>query len=145
MLTVAACGEAPNGAAAVASVTTGVASTATTPATVAATKKRAPPEPVTPVVIGKIRFEAPINGKVRGLGQNGGLVVAIDTTTGNELWFVLVYSISYASNLEADKQDLFITDMAASADGRALIVNDERGRRWRVDLATRTSARDAPG
>lgn len=115
------------------------------PGNVAAAKKRAPPQPVAPVVLDNVRFEAPINGKVRGLGQNGGLVVAIDNRTGEELWFVLVYTITYAPNLEADKQDLFITDMAASADGKALIVNDERGRRWRVDLAKRVSTPDTPG
>lgn len=140
-----ACRGEPNSVSTKASVATGVTERTKAPGNVAAAKKRAPPQPVAPVVLDNVRFEAPINGKVRGLGQNGGLVVAIDNRTGEELWFVLVYTITYAPNLEADKQDLFITDMAASADGKALIVNDERGRRWRVDLAKRVSTPDTPG
>lgn len=107
-------------------------------------KKRAAPEPVESVVIGTVRYEAPPNGKARGLGQNGGIVTAVDVATGAELWLVVVYPITYKPNLEADKQDIFITDMAASLDGKALIVSDERGRRWRVDLTTKTAGPDKP-
>ena len=105
-------------------------------------KKRAAPEPVDPVVIGAVRYEAPADGKARGLGQNGGVVVARDAASGAELWTAKVYPIAYAANLEADKQDVFIFDMKASPDGRALLVTDERGRRWRLDLASHAAARD---
>lgn len=107
-------------------------------------KKIAAPEEVDPVTIGKTRYEAPFNGKARGLGQNGGIVTAVDSSTGAELWVVVVYPITYAPNLDADKQDIFIIDMSASSDGKALIVNDERGRRWRIDLATHTAGPDKP-
>jgi hypothetical protein len=107
-------------------------------------KKRAAPEPVDPVVIGGLRFEAPADGKAKGLGQNGGIVVAHDAASGAELWTVKVYPFAYAANLEADKQDVFITDMKPSPDARSLLVTDERGRRWRVDLATHAAAPDAP-
>lgn len=109
-----------------------------------AAKKRAAPEPVDPVTIGNVRYETPLNGKARGLGQNGGHVVAIDARTGAELWLVTVYPVAYVPNMEADKQDIFIIDMAPSHDGKALIVSDEKGRRWRVDLATHAAGPDQP-
>lgn len=107
-----------------------------------AAKKRAAPDPVDPVVIGNVRFEAPPWGKARGLGQNGGFVVAHDAATGAELWTAKVYAIAYKADMEADKQDVFIIDMKASADGKALLVADDRGRRWRVDLATHAAGPD---
>jgi hypothetical protein len=126
MLAAVACGRAPSSAEA---------------APVA--KKRAAPEPVDPVVIGAVRFEAPPWGKVQGLGQNGGIVVARDAATGAELWTTKVYAVAYKADMEADKQDVFIIDMKASADGKALLVTDDRGRRWRVDLASHAAAPDA--
>ena len=125
MLAAAACGRAPASAEA---------------APVA--KKRAGPEPVDPVVIGAVRFEAPADGKAKGLGQNGGFVVAHDAATGAELWTAKVYAIAYKADMEGDKQDIFIIEMKPSPDGRALLVTDDRGRRWKVDLATHAVERD---
>ena len=105
-------------------------------------KKRAGPEPVDPVVIGALRFEAPADGKAKGLGQNGGFVVAHDAATGAELWTAKVYAIAYKADMEADKQDVFIIEMKPSPDARALLVTDDRGRRWRVDLASHAAAPD---
>lgn len=105
-------------------------------------KKRAGPEPVDPVVIGAVRFEAPADGKAKGLGQNGGFVVAHDAATGAELWTAKVYAIAYKADMEGDKQDVFIVEMKPSADGRSLRVTDDRGRRWTVDLASHAAAPD---
>jgi hypothetical protein len=125
MLAAVACAEAPTSAEA---------------APVA--RKRAGPEPVDPVMLGAVRFEAPSDGKARGLGQNGGFVVARDAASGVELWRTKVYAITYAANLEGDKQDIFIIEMKPSPDARALQVTDDRGRRWRIDLATHAAAPD---
>jgi hypothetical protein len=125
MLAAVACGRAPTSAEA---------------APVA--KKRAGPEPFEPVVVGGVRFEAPVDGKAKGLGQNGGFVLARDAASGAELWTAKVYAITYAANMEGDKQDVFIIEMKPSADARALLVTDDRGRRWRVDLATHAATRD---
>jgi hypothetical protein len=105
-------------------------------------KKRGEPELVDPVVIGAVRFEAPADGEAKGLGQNGGFVVAHDAASGTKPWTAKVYAIAYAANTEADKQDVFITGMKPSADSRALLVTDDRGRPWRVDLATHAAAPD---
>ncbi len=105
-------------------------------------KKRAAPEPVEPVVVGNVRYEAPPWGKTSGQGQNGGVVVAHDAATGAELWSAKVYTIAYKPEMEADKQDVFIIDMKASPDGRALLLADDRGRRWRLDLASHAATPD---
>ena len=125
MLAAVACGKAPTSAEA---------------APVA--KKRAGPEPVDPVVIGAVRFEAPPDGKAKGLGQNGGFVVAHDAATGAELWTAKVYAITYKADMEGDKQDVFIIEMKPSPDGRSLLVSDDRGRRWKIDLASHAAAPD---
>jgi hypothetical protein len=125
MLAAVACGRAPSSAEA---------------APVA--KKRAAPEAVEPVVIGTVRFEAPPWGKAQGRGQNCGIVVARDAATGAELWTSKVDAIAYKADMEGDKQDIFIIDMKASADGKALLLTDDRGRRWRLDLASHAAAPD---
>ena len=127
-------------AAVLAAVACGKAPTSAEAAPVA--KKRAGPEPVDPVVIGAVRFEAPTDGKAKGLGQNGGFVVAHDAATGAELWTAKVYAIAYKPDMEGDKQDVFIIEMKPSADGRSLRVTDDRGRRWKVDLASHAAERD---
>jgi hypothetical protein len=121
-----------------ATATSEVVEPPSTPARVA--KKRAAPPVVEPVVIGSVRYEALLNGKARGLGQNGGDLVARDAASGAELYTLRVYTITYAPNLEADKQDVYITELAVDADGRTLRVTDERGRRYRIDTRTRSVA-----
>jgi hypothetical protein len=100
-------------------------------------KERAePPEPA-PVVIGGIRYEAVLWGKSRGLGQNGGLIEALDEQSGESLWVLKVYDIDYSEDMETDKLDLFIEELAADGPDALRVVN-ERGRRYRIDLRDRT-------
>jgi hypothetical protein len=84
-------------------------------------------------VIVAVRFEKPADGKGKGMGQNGGFVVAHDAGSGAELWTAKVYPITYAANMEAHKQDIFIIEMKPSADARALRITDARGHRWRPE------------
>jgi hypothetical protein len=98
-------------------------------------KKRSGPDDVEPVTLGNIRYEAPPWGKERGLGQNGGHVVAVDQTTGAELWVAQLYELRYDPNMEADKQDTFISRLSAAPDG-GLSVETERGTIYLVDLST---------
>ncbi len=100
-------------------------------------KKRAGPAPVAPVVVDGVRYEALQWGKARGLDQNGGYIAAVDERTGKELWILKVYDVVYDGDKEDDKQDLFITSISRTHALGGLIVEDERGRRYLVDLATR--------
>ena len=99
--------------------------------------KRLAPDPVAPVSFEGRRYEAIQFGKARGLGQNGGHVAAIDEASGRELWVQQVYRIRYDRGLEGDKQDVFITGLTLVPAAHALLIENERGARYRLDLRTR--------
>lgn len=99
-----------------------------------AAKKRIEPTPVDPVVIGAVRYEAVASGRAIGLGQDGGIIRAIDRASGAELWRLMVYKVKFAAALEADKQEIYITRLAPAGDGHHLLVEAEGGRRYSVDL-----------
>jgi hypothetical protein len=100
-------------------------------------KKRSAPEPVEPVSIDNVRYEVLHWGKNRGLGQNGGYIVAIDAATGGELWTACLYEIQYDVNMEADKQDVFLISLEPDSARSRLLAEDERGRRFALDLESR--------
>ncbi|MND06140.1 hypothetical protein D3C83_273470 [compost metagenome] len=52
-----------------------------------------------------------------------------------------VYEIVYDDDLEADKQDVAITDLKLSRWRNRLTVKNERGQRDELDLATREVTR----
>jgi len=100
-------------------------------------KERAePPEPAA-VVLGGVRYQSLPWGKARGLGQNGGYIAATDPKTGEELWILKVYDVSYDRDMEADKLDVFISKIAPEGPA-ALRIENEKGRVYRVDLKDRT-------
>lgn len=100
--------------------------------------KRLGPKNVPPVTIKNTRFEAIHWGKDRGFMQNGGYIVALDKTSGAELWTLKIYDISYDPELESDVQDIFIASMSKSLFGNKLKITDERGRKYVVDPEART-------
>ncbi len=104
-------------------------------------KKRGPPPPTRLVSVGGVRYEAVVWGRRRGMDQNGGYVAATDQKTGQELWVTKVYATPHDPDMEDDKQDLFIARLDLIENGKALRVTDERGGRYRLDLATRTVTR----
>ncbi len=97
--------------------------------------KRIAPEDVHPITLDGVRYEVLHWGKRRGLDQNGGYIVAIDSN-GKELWVSKVYSIDYDSRLENDVQDVFIQSMELSEDKRFLNIVDEDNRLYKFDLIT---------
>ncbi len=96
-------------------------------------KERLEPPEVEPVLIGNVRYEALMWGKTRDLGQNGGYIEAFDSTTDASLWVLKIYDITYDEEMESDKQDIFIEEMQALDSGQ-LMIRDERGRQYRVDV-----------
>ena len=102
-------------------------------------KERTEVPEVAPVTIAGTRYEAIPWGKARGMGQNGGIIAAIDPATGQELWTLKVYEVHYDPEKEGDKQDLFIARMVAEG-AHHLRVEAERGRGiWIVDLDQRSA------
>ena len=104
-------------------------------------KKRGTPPVAAPVTASGVRYEAVVWGRRRGLDQNGGYVTANDVKTGRELWLAKVYAPPHDPEMEADKQDLFIARLRIVDGGRALLVTDERGGRYPLDLASRVVPR----
>jgi hypothetical protein len=90
--------------------------------------KRVAPKPVPPVLSGNIVYSAQGDGLV-------GYVVADDVATGKELWRVEVFRIHLKRGIEHDLQWVFISALQPS--DNALLVQDERLRCYRVDLATK--------
>lgn len=93
------------------------------------------PEP-SPVTMDGTRYEAVPWGRARGLKQNGGYIAAVSEATGRELWLLKVYDVEYDDEMEDDKQDVFISEMAPDRFG-LLRVTDERGRVYRIDVRNR--------
>ena len=58
--------------------------------------------------------------------------------SGNELWTLQVYKTEYDPREEKDVQDVYIEEMRVDAKANALILRDERGRRFSVNLTDRS-------
>jgi hypothetical protein len=93
-----------------------------------ASAKRASPKPIAPVTYKGITYSAP-NG-----GRTMNYVFASDAT-GKELFRIKVFDMPIDPRLEEDVQWIAITELELS--GNALIVKDEKGRCFAIDLATR--------
>ena len=99
-------------------------------------KRRVPK--VAPVVIGSVRYEVLKGARGRGFHQNGGIVAAMDATSGKELWTLQIYTTAYDTHEEQDVQDRFITKMQASPDGKSLLIESENKNSYAVLLADRS-------
>lgn len=98
---------------------------------------RPPPPKVEPVVKDGVRYQRKIGGSSDA--QVGGLLAAYDAKSGAELWTLVVYDNKRQPGLEGDVQDIFFASMKFDKDGKLIIV-DETGRRFAVDVKARTSA-----
>ena len=93
-----------------------------------ASAKRRDPKPVAPVVYHGISYSAPNN--------NGRIAyVLASDSTGKELFRIKVFDTPTDPKLEEDVQWVFITDLRLS--GHLLLVKDEKGRCYIVNLDTR--------
>jgi tricorn protease-like protein len=105
----------------------------------AARAKRVAPPSVQAITIDGMRYEAVLWGRERGLDQNGGLIEIFNTSHAQSVGIIRVYAIEYLPQIETDVQDVFIESMSVSADRKHLLVTDEKGRRYLVDLEQLTS------
>jgi hypothetical protein len=99
--------------------------------------KRVPPAAVPSITIGDLRIDVVHWARDEGFGQNGGVLRAVDTSSGATAWTLKVYAVDYDPALESDVQDIFITSLRKPWLRNHLLVGDERGRHFRVDLASR--------
>ncbi len=115
------------------------------PAAPAADRERGNVPVPTPVTHEGVRYQAVLWGRARGLPQNGGYVAAVDERTGAELWLAKIYDRRPDNGMEEDRLDVFITRLELSADARSLLVTNELGAVYRLDLQTRSVVREPAG
>ena len=90
---------------------------------------------VAPVVHQGVRFEALGAASVQGLPP-GLYVAATEVASGKRLWTAKLLETVYDPRRETDVQNVFMRSLTLDPAGTALVAEDERGRRWRVELAT---------
>jgi 5'-nucleotidase len=113
----------------------GFAPLADRPASRIAAKRRAPPA-VPAVMLGGVRYQqAPLSDD-GGTRQRTGWLDAYRGTSGVRLWHVQVYATKFDPTLESDVQDVFFRTMTPSPDGREILIENERGGRFAVDVRT---------
>lgn len=98
---------------------------------------RGAPPAVAPVVSQGVRYEQNLRATEAEFGQVGGVLSARDARSGTLLWSMKVYSNVRQAGLEGDVQDVFFRSMAFDEQGR-LVIENERGARFAVDVAQRT-------
>lgn len=96
-------------------------------AATSAPAKRAAPKPVAAVIADAVEYSAP--------HELMGFVVATDTRSHKELWRERIYAVRINPALEGDVQDVFITSLVVERG--ALLITNERGDTYSLDLATR--------
>jgi hypothetical protein len=97
--------------------------------------KRAAPQDVPPIVHQGVAYSFPHFGYLEEEGQNGGVVEARDVKSGRRLWRLKAYTTRRVPGREQDVQDVFIT--SAKLAGNRLVVTNEEGQTFEVDLTTR--------
>ena len=97
---------------------------------------RLPPLQVPPVTIGGIEFRQLLGPDDASDASRGGYLGAF-AADGSPLWTLQVYASPRRPDLEGDVQDVYFTAIVAEANGQLLIEN-EAGARFRVDVTTRT-------
>lgn len=82
-----------------------------------------------------IIYEQLLSPSKQGLDSFGGYVIAIEKSTGKQLWIAKLYSVEENSNLESDVQRVFFKSMQLAPTGDALLIEDEHHRHYHVRLA----------
>lgn len=97
---------------------------------------RRAPRRVEPVVHAGVRYEQVIGKVLPEQDDTGRWLAAYDVATDKLLWGVKVYDTPHIAELERDVQAVFFASLQLDDGGRALLVSNERGRRFSIDLAT---------
>ena len=92
--------------------------------------KRLAPKDVSPVVVGAIKYTAPHYDKA--FNNLAGYIMAIEVSSGKELWIKQIYKNNYNPSLERDVQDIFITSLKVK--DNILIIANEKGEVYNLNL-----------
>lgn len=105
---------------------------------------RAAPPMVPPVTHAGIRYEQLDDERLPGIDPDANYVVARDAGSNAVLWTLQVYRTEVVPGLETDVQAVYFKSMRLSDDAAQLLIEDEIGRHFVVDLAARTVRQVAP-
>lgn len=102
------------------------------------TASRPPPPQVPAVEHQGVRYEQETQGRHHGLDRDTGYLLATDPASGERLWTVKVYETGNVEHLEADVQWVYFKQMSLIEGRDALLIENENGQRFIVDLQQRS-------
>lgn len=88
---------------------------------------------VGPITYNGVRYEQLTAPSSEGLPP-GGYVVATEIASGTRLKIIKVYDTVIDPNRESDVQNVFFKKMELDERGDALLIEDEKRRKYRIDL-----------
>lgn len=103
------------------------------------TGSRPPPPEVPPIEHEGVRYAQVVDGLRQGFDQSTGYLVATDVASDRKLWSVKVYEVEVVPGLELDVQRLYFKSMSLVPGRDELLVENESGGKYIVDLKRRTS------
>ena len=71
----------------------------------------------------------------QGFDQAGGVIAAIDTVNGRQIWATQLFKTDFDPNEERDAQEVYVSHLVFDTKAGFLIATDERKRRWRINPA----------
>ena len=96
--------------------------------------KRPAPLAIEPIIYKGIKYTVLHWAIDNGSNQNGGYILATLNKSGKKVWGKQLYKTNYSSDLENDVQDVFITSMSLSHEHKSLLVSNEKGYVYKIDL-----------
>lgn len=103
------------------------------------TPSRPPPPTVAPVTHAGVRYEQDMQSYDHGGTQPGGYLVAVDAATGKRLWMLKVYEIPPSGDPGLSSPGRYFSSMQLVPGRDELVIENEVGGRYLVDLKQRTS------
>ncbi|QQS04353.1 MAG: hypothetical protein IPK50_18995 [Fibrobacterota bacterium] len=98
---------------------------------------RSPPKPVTPVVLDGVQYSSPHFNLIDQKSVRGGVIEARKEATKELLWRIRIYKTFYFPLMEEDGSDVFIVSLCVFSDAKLLLVKDENGRVFSLDLVSK--------
>lgn len=95
---------------------------------------------MTPVEHDGIRYEQLADSRVLPGSERGGVLAARDARSGALLWTLRLYEVRQDAGAPFPPGRYFAT-MTPDATGARIVVEDERGERYEVDMERRSSRR----
>ena len=99
-------------------------------------KRPAPPK-VAPVTFEGVRYEQAARSEVNQGDQRTGFLAAYKVDSNERLWLVRVYEVKVIPHLERDVQEVYFAKMEVAPATREIIVENESGARFAVNVDSR--------